>query len=193
LRSGAPASRATTEERFRRRKTLSRESSADALRRRRWVWVGVLALGLALSGCASGSDAQTLHPYQPGAGISNRDGQVYALNTLVVYDGKGTGTVVAALLNQRPHTDVLESVSVTSSSGARLQAQVPSGGITLPYRQSVQLGNSGDVRVSGKQLTPGLFVTLTFTFQRAAPVRIMVPVVDRGSMYKQVPTTPARS
>ncbi len=151
-------------------------------------WATVVTAALLLSGCAAGFSAQTLQPYQPGEGISSRSGQVYAINTLVVTDGKGNGTVVAALINQKSKQDALMSVAATDTRGSTLKVQaLPRGGISLPYGQSVQLADSGAVRISGTGLEAGMFITLTFAFSQAAPVKIMVPVVNRGSIYAKVP------
>jgi hypothetical protein len=166
----------------------------------RWSWrttrnsAVVASACFALSGCAASFSAQTLQPYQPAEGISNRSGQVYALDTLVVADGKGNGTVVSALINQRYHQDALKSVTASDDKGSPLKVQpLASGGIALPYGQSVQIGNSGAVRISGKRVDAGLFVTLTFTFAQAAPVTIKVPVLSRGSIYSKIPVGPTGS
>ena len=73
---------------------------------------------VALAGCAANFNAPTNDPYQPAAGISDRTGDVYALNTLVVTDEAGNGTVVASLINQATTDDTLQSFSATDSTGA---------------------------------------------------------------------------
>ncbi len=62
-----------------------------------------------LAGCGTGFQAQTNQIYQPGPGITVRDGGVYAINTLIVTDGNGNGTLVAALVNQAARPDTLVS------------------------------------------------------------------------------------
>ena len=156
-----------------------------------------LALGCAaaalvsLSGCGAGFDAQTQQQYQPAAGVSNRDGDIYAINTLVVTDGQGSGTVVSALINQADAEDSLQSVTATDGRGGGMQVQpLPDTGIPLPASQLVQLGNDGSVRISSEELQAGLFVTLTFTFTNAAPVQVDVPVVNDTATYADVPVGP---
>ena len=65
--------------------------------------VALLALSLAvigtLTGCATGFGAQTTTIYTAPAGADVRTGDVKGLNMLVVADGDGGGTLVAALVN----------------------------------------------------------------------------------------------
>lgn len=157
-----------------------------------------LALGcaatalLGLTGCGAGFDAQTQQQYQPAVGVSNREGDVYAINTLVVTDGQGNGTVVSALINQADAEDTLASVAATDDRGAALRVQpLPDAGISLPTSQLVQLGNDGAVRVSSKDLQAGQFLTLTFTFANAAPLQVDAPVVETGETYADVPLGPS--
>lgn len=155
-----------------------------------------LALGCAaaalvgLSGCGAGFDAQTQQQYQPAAGVSNRDGDIYAINTLVVTDGQGSGTVVSALINQTDVEDSLQSVTATDDRGGMQVQPLPEAGFPLPANQLVQLGNDGPVRISSEELQAGLFVTLTFTFANAAPVQVDVPVVNDSATYADVPVGP---
>ena len=139
-------------------------------------------------GCGSNFDAQTQQPYQPAVGISDRSGQVYAINTLVVTDGQGNGTVVSALINQSGAEDTLQSVTAVDDQGGGMSVQrLPQGGITLPPRNLVQLATDGSARLSGESLEAGRFVTLTFAFANAAPVKVDVPVVAQTSTYADVP------
>jgi hypothetical protein len=152
---------------------------------------------LALSGCASSFSAPTNIPYQPAAGISVRTGDIYAINTLVVTDGSGNGTVVGSLLNQEPNDDFLQSVSATDSKGDDITAAPLDPPIPLPAypspAQSVALGAEGSVRLSGDNIEAGTFVDLTFTFGNAAPMTVNVPVVTGGSdtIYADIPVGPA--
>ena len=101
-----------------------------------------------LAGC---SRPQTNQIYQPGPGITVRDGGVYVINVLIVTDGSGTRNAGrGALINQRlarRHPGVGER-----RTGAR---QRPLKTTILPARsrcrpsEPVQLGHTGDVRVTG--------------------------------------------
>lgn len=158
------------------RRSVALASAATAL-------VGVV-------GCGSNFNAQTQQQYQPAVGISNREGDVFSVNTLVVTDGEGNGTVVSALINQADTNDALRSVTATDE-GRQLQVEpLPDSGIALPPNRLVQLGNEGLVRIRDDNLRAGYFVTLTFTFANAAPLELDVPVVEAGgagSPYADVP------
>ena len=155
-----------------------------------------VSAAVALTGCAANFNAPTNEPYQPAAGISVRSGEVYAINTLVVTDGAGNGTVVASLINQQVDDDTLQSYSATDSSGADITTAPLSQPIDLPAypspHQAVQLGASGDLRLSGDNVEGGTFVDLTFTFGNAAPVKVEAPVVVGGAdtVYADVPVGP---
>jgi hypothetical protein len=154
---------------------------------------------LALSGCAANFNAPTNEPYQPAAGISDRSGAVYAINTLVVADDSGNGTVVSSLINQQQDDDTLQSYSATDSTGADITTTPLAQPIPLPASpspdQAVQLGSSGDLRLSGNNVESGTFVTITFTFATAAPVTVNVPVVVGGpdTIYSGIPVGPSPS
>ena len=166
-------------------------------RRRRLALATALVAPL-LAACGTGFQAQTNQIYQPGPGITVRDDGVYALNTLIVTDGAGNGTLVGALVNQEARPDTLESVQV-KAAGARLKTQIISGTIALPSQRAVQLADTGDVRVTG-DLPAGSVCTLTLTFHNAAPIAVQIPIVSTSSVYKDVPlgsvpppTTPSHS
>jgi hypothetical protein len=152
---------------------------------------------VALTGCAANFSAPTNEPYQPAAGISVRSGEVYAIDTLVVTDGSGNGTVVASLINQQADDDTLQSYTATDSSGNEITTAPLSQPIDLPAypspHQAVQVGTAGDLRLSGDNVTGGTFVDLTFTFGNAAPVKVEAPVVVGGadSLYANIPVGPA--
>jgi hypothetical protein len=161
----------------------------------RWrIGVGLAVAVCAVTGCGSNFNAQSEQIYQPAAGLSDRSGQVYAIDTLIVTNGKGDGTVVSALINQAHRDDHLQAVTVVDGKGLQLQvAPLPAGGLRLPSTQSVQLADSGAVRVSGASLEAGTVVTVTFTFAQAAPVTLDVPVINDSSTYASVPVGPAKS
>jgi hypothetical protein len=151
-----------------------------------------------LAGCGTGFQAQTNQIYQPGPGISVRDDGVYAINTLIVTDGNGNGTLVTALINQatRPDTLVRAGVSYTTT-GRPLTTKILGGRVLLPPQQPVQLGYTGDVRVEGR-LIPGTYVSLSLTFRNGAPVDLEIPIVKDSLDYAGVPigpipTTPRQS
>lgn len=162
---------------------------SPASHRLRAVIGAAAAAALTLTGCGANFQAQSQQVYQPAVGVNDRSGSVYAINTLVVTDGKGNGTVIAALINQARQDDTLQEVSATDDSGKALAVRpLAHGGVALASGQSVQLADSGAVRVSGKSLEAGSLVTVTFTFAQATPVTVDAPVVsNRSSVYSTVP------
>lgn len=151
--------------------------------------VAAAVLTAVLGGCAAGFSAQTEQPYQPAEGISNRQSEVYAIDSLVVTDGRGNGTVVSGLVNQAPKSDSLVNVTA-SMQGKSLPVTNTSGSaIKLPTQTGVQLAHSADIRIGGN-FKAGEIVTLTFEFANAAPVTVHVPVVGNGSTYAGVPVGP---
>jgi hypothetical protein len=170
---------------------------AVARRRSRPLVVAAAASAvLAVSGCAASFSAPTNEPYQPAAGISDRSGSVFAINALVVADDSGNGTVVASLINQEPSDDSLQSFSASDSAGKQITTPTLDTPISLPAypspSQIVQVGPTGDLRLSGDNVDPGTFVNVTFTFGTAAPLTVNVPVVLGGSdtMYADIPVGP---
>lgn len=170
-------------------------SLAASKRRLLWRCLALACAAAALlgvAGCGSNFNAQTQQQYQPAEGINNRAGDVYAINTLVVTDGKGNGTVVSALINQAQTEDTLRSVTATDGSAQLKVAPLPESGIVLRPSRLVQLGTEGSVRIRSDNLRAGFFVTLTFTFANAAPLELDVPVVENeeDSPYADVPVEP---
>ena len=150
----------------------------------------MLALTLPLvAGCASGFGAATNRIYQPGPGLESRSGDVYVINAVIVTNGTGNGTLVAALINQVRPGDALVSTTAKTSTGKTLKVTGGSG-IVLPYQTSVQLndlasGGFGGIRLTGT-LQAGTVATLRFTFRHAAPVTLDVPIVTQTDQFKNV-------
>ncbi len=145
-----------------------------------------------VSACGTGIGAQTNEIYTPATGINVRDGAVDALNTLVVANDDGSGTVSVALLNEAPEVDQLVRVDA-SSEGEDLAVDAVDLPLDLPAEQLVNL--SGEAPVFIDQVRAGFFVRLRFTFTNGEPVETRVPVVERTAegIYDTVPTAPARA
>jgi hypothetical protein len=150
-------------------------------------WLAAIALVAVplLAGCGTGFQAETNQIYQPGPGITDRNGDVYLLNALIVTDGKGHGTVVGALVNQQSRTDTLTDAGVKCGPKT-LDTSILSGTVSLMSQQSVQLATTGDVRVSGT-LDSGTYCTLTLTFAQAGPIDLEIPIVDAAGDFSGVP------
>ncbi len=185
---------------------MATPTSAATPRRRRsprlLVAGAVGLLGFSLAGCSNGFNAQTDEIYQPGPGISVRQGGVYLLNAAIVTDGSGNGTLIGALLDQSRTPDRLVSAKITGPKAPTVTI-IP-GTITLPVHRSVQLADTSDVRLVGT-LTTGTFLSLSLTFHNAAPINVQIPVLPRTTDFHDVligpppptltpiPTTPATS
>ncbi|MBA3311574.1 MAG: hypothetical protein H0U28_16240, partial [Nocardioidaceae bacterium] len=143
--------------------------------------------------CAASFDAPTGQDYQPAVGVNERSGQVYAINTLVVTDGEGHGTVVVALVNQLDTADALRAFSVSNDDDPTLQATPLTDAIPLPANGSVQVGTTGALRVRGEDLRAGRFIDVRFDFANAEPVEIGVPVVEDTDVYADVPLGPVET
>jgi hypothetical protein len=130
-----------------------------------------------LSSCGAGFDAQTNQVYNPSAGVDDRSGQVDLTNVLVVSGASGSGTVIANLVNNdRVNPDALKSVT---GAGADSTLKITPGGATaIPPDGMLNLASEGTIFVSGEKVKPGYYVELTFTFDRAAPATLDVPVVS---------------
>jgi hypothetical protein len=174
---------------------VGRNRRAGPFHSRLFATATALSAVFALSGCAANFDAPTNDPYQPAVGISDRSGAVYAIDTLVVTDGSGNGTVVASLINQQQQDDMLRSYSAADSNGDKITTAPLGQPIDLPAYpspdQNVQVGATGILRLSGT-VEAGTFVDLTFVFANASPVTVEAPVVTGGpdSIYADIPVGP---
>jgi hypothetical protein len=161
--------------------------------RRSLAAVALVLAAPTLSSCGAGFDAQTDQVYNPSAGVDDRSGAVDLTNVLVVSGEKGSGTVVASLVNNdQVKADALKSVA---GAGQDSTLQVtPGGTTTIGPGGMLNLATQGKVFVRGDRVQAGYYVSLTFTFDRAAPVTLDVPVVSATSGdYGSVPLPPATS
>jgi len=155
--------------------------------------VSAVVLG-AVPACGAGFDAQTNQPYQPAPGVTVRTSDVYAVNTLVVTDGEGNGTVVTSLVNQAAEPDKLVALTAKDTKGGTVDVSpLPDGGIELAPQQALQTATDGALRVSTDTLQAGGLVTLAFEFESAARVEVEVPVVAASTQYADVPIGPTGS
>jgi hypothetical protein len=165
--------------------------------RRAVVLAVVLAFALPLlAGCSTGFGARTDELYQPGPGLEERTSDIYIINAVIVTDGSGNGTLVAAFINQVRPGDRLLAASATSSTGKKLTVTIVPGSLALRTQASVQVADSGAIRVNGSgsaPLLPGTVASMTFTFARAKPITLRVPVVSNTEQFTSVPVGPVPS
>jgi len=158
-------------------------------RLRRAVAAVLVAAALpALSGCASGFNSPVLRDYNPVVGVNVREGEVWAMNMLVVLPESGRGTLVGALLNKGQTTDRLvgATVSLPDSDESTVQSTMERSSVTLAPEQLVELSDPTTVAVEG-DVVPGRFVDMTLQFERAEPIQVKIPVVDATGPYEDVP------
>lgn len=156
---------------------------------RRLVSVAVVAVVLALTGCAADFGAETNQIYQPAQGISDRTSGVWAIDTLVVANDRGDGTLVVALVNTAKRPDALTGVRA-SADGNPITVTPASLNVSLPSEQPVQFAKTGKVRLQGPAVKPGFLIHVRFSFANAAPVGFLVPVVNKTKEFASVPVGP---
>lgn len=145
--------------------------------RRRLVRLGMAAAVVAaatLSGCVSTEVAQ---PYTPAIGV-NSDAEGVNLRALTVVAKEGKGRLTGSL--DSASGDTLTSISgkATGSNFDDLSdLTTESATIQVPAGKLVDLTGQ-KITLSSDDLTPGLYARLTFAFERAGDVTVLVPVVD---------------
>ena len=95
--------------------------------------------------------------------------------------------MVATLVNNdQVHADALSGVAGAGQDSS-LTAKV-AGETTIPADGLLNLATQSNVGVSGKRVVPGNFVSITFSFDRAAAATLEVPVMSADDPdYAQVP------
>jgi hypothetical protein len=151
----------------------------------------VAVAALALSGCSDTNfSAQTSQQYQAAEG-ANVTGEVDVLNTLLVANPDGSGTVSASLVNHQDSDDAVTGISARtlSDSPSTLPVKAPTADVSLPVDDLVRLGTDDAQTVYTVGSAPeGLYVELTVSFETAADVVIEAPVVARSEMYDGIAT-----
>lgn len=145
----------------------------------------LVAAGMSLGLSSCGFDTQTEQVYTPGEGVNNRSGNVDVLHALVVSGEDGSGTVVAALVNNDEASD--DALVAVTGSGDDQSVSASGGPVTVPAGELVQLADEGGVSVSAERIEPGRFVSLSFEFESSESVSLIVPVVDAEGDYADVP------
>ncbi|MGH3366102.1 MAG: hypothetical protein ACRDOY_02745 [Nocardioidaceae bacterium] len=140
-----------------------------------------------LSGCASGFDSPVQQDYNPTVGVNVRDGEVWALNLMVVMPETGRGTLVGALLNRTGRADALVDATLRPDAGEPpVKASMLRSSVSLSPAQLVETSQPPTVAVDSN-ITPGRFVTATLEFEQAAPIEAKIPVLAAEGAYADVP------
>lgn len=148
--------------------------------RRNLAVAATLVAAPVMSSCGVNFDAQTDQVYNPAVGVNDRGGAVDVLNALVVSGSAGSGTVVATLVNNdQQNADTLRGVA---GAGQDTSLNVQVGGPTsIPAGGVLNLATQGAISVRGRQVLPGRFVEITFSFDRGKAVTVDIPVVSSSN------------
>lgn len=144
--------------------------------------VAALALPV-LAACSTNFKAPTDQDYIPADGISDRSGDVYVINALIVTGFDGSGTLVTNLVNTVNSNDRLSSVTVDGQA-AEIAATADT---EIPALGSLSLPDQAQVSASGANLKPGHYVDVSFVFANAEAITVNIPVVRNEGDYADVP------
>jgi hypothetical protein len=175
----------------------ARVRSRPGLRSRRSLAAALAFACCGLTGCAADFNAQTNQQYQPGVGTDDRSNQVFVLNCLVIADSNGDGTLVGTLINQATADDELISVEPAGATANDLTISTLAKPIPLDSQAAVKLQTGGAIRLSGAGVVLGNYITVTFSFEQAAPIEEQIPIVPAGDpttgVYSGIPVGPTTS
>ena len=148
--------------------------------RRTLAVAAALVAAPVMSSCGVNFDAQTDQVYNPAVGVNDRGGEVDVLNALVVSGSAGSVTVVATLVNNdQQNADTLRGVA---GAGQDTSLNVQVGGPTrIPAGGVLNLATQGAIAVRGRQVLPGRFVEITFSFDRGKAATVDIPVVSSSN------------
>lgn len=172
-----------------RRGTAPTTSAAEVASKLRVTATALVSVA-ALNACGANFEAQTQQIYQPADGVNNKDSDVYVMGALVVVGadetiGKGSGTVVARLINSADAPDTVSSVVATDGEGNEVTVGGPES-LELQPGESLQLADDASIQLTGDTLDAGKLITLDFTFENAEPVSVQAPVFTNEGVYSDV-------
>ena len=133
--------------------------------------VGLVTAGaLALTGCATGTGAQTQQTYQPGVGQNSSAGSMLIRAVVLVRDpaNPDRAVMLGQLINNGGRPDSLAAVSVSRGQTVGVVA-LPTTGLVVPVRIPVNLsGTDRTTLVTGlKDMPTGGVVLMTMRFAAA--------------------------
>jgi hypothetical protein len=150
----------------------------------------------ALSGCATGFNAETINVDSPGEGVSGGVGDVKIRGAVLtdVEDEPGAGVLVMGVVNESGETDALTEVRLVDGEPADVDS------VALPPNQLVQFGTEevapgavygGTYVLDGPSDTfsVGGFVPVSFTFRDAGSVTLDLLVLPATDVYSTATPT----
>ena len=145
---------------------------------------GVLLAVPALSSC--GFDYPTERVNTVGAGVTEREGTVDVVGSMVVAAQPDEGTLIGTLANNSDEPVSLDAVTGGEKGALEPETfeavEVPAGG-HVNLRQLVE--EDEGITVSG-DFDAGDFVTITFEFDNAESVDMEIPVVKACYQYEDL-------
>ena len=160
-------------------------------RRRARVVAAALAGAALLTGTAACGvmDADTDQVYLSSAGNDHRTGQVDVLAAVVVSAADGSGTFIATFSNNS--TDQADTVTEIAPAGVDAPNITVEGFAPIAVEPTAYV-NLADhppgIAVTGEDVVPGGYVTLTFTLEREEQFDMRVPVVAARDFYEGLDT-----
>jgi hypothetical protein len=152
--------------------------------------VRIIALAAAVLVAAAGCTQSTVGDvYTPGAGSDADNNLIGLRNVLLVSDGQGDTALAMTVISKSDLADAVNGIAVQGPSGQT--TPFTRGSIPVEARGAVFIGapDAGPNRRAAirfpQSATPGKFVTLVFSFDRAADLTVQTPVVPPVGQYEQ--------
>lgn len=149
-----------------------------------------------LSACGTSFGAQTNQQYQAAIGANLRTGPIHVYNGLFVAndsDPKAPSATFSGALLSSERQRITEVGIEHDGTTATLDLADYAGPITLNADTLTTLGADGEIVAAAEFLTPGNYVTVTFTSATGDTATVEVPVVDRTSVYDDVAREPVKA
>jgi copper(I)-binding protein len=161
--------------------------------------LAIAALAPVLAGCEAGNNAPTQDWHQPTDGTDAKIGRISINDAFVL--GAPIGSTVAAgrsasLFFALTNTGPADKLVRVTAPGTAKSVLLPGGSVNVSGSQSVLLtGPAPKVVLEGltRPLTGGSTVRLVMTFQNAASVGLVVPVMPSAQYYSTFSAPPSPS
>jgi copper(I)-binding protein len=161
--------------------------------------LAIAALAPVLAGCEAGNNAPTQDWHQPTDGTDAKTGQISINDAFVL--GAPIGSTVAAgrsasLFFALTNTGPADKLVRVTAPGTAKSVLLPGGSVNVSGPQPVLLtGPVPKVVLEGltRPLTGGSTVRLVMTFQNAASVSLVVPVMPSAQYYSTFSAPPSPS
>ena len=164
----------------------------------RLLLVAAIALIPAVAGCEAGNNAPTLDFHYPTDAAGTVVGNLSIRNVFILGAPLGSSLTTgqsASLFLALVTTGASDKLISISAPGTASSVVLPAGGIPVVYGHPVfYAGPTPQIVLRGltRTVTSGSAVTLVLNFQKAGPVRLMVPVMPRAAQYATLkPPLPA--